>query len=319
MHPLLDLIGALHLAGGLFLEARFTAPWCVASRVRPQHYAGMDPPPAHVIAYHYVLEGRCVLEVDGHPATDVRAGEIILLPRNDLHRLGSAPKLRPVDADRLLQPGAGDGLARVDHGGGGDCTRLLCGFLATHSPSPALTSLLPVALTIAVDELTAGAWIESTFRFAAQALVAPRPGAPGMAAKLAELLFAEAVTRHLAVRAGEDRGWINGLRDPVVGRALGLLHARLDHGWTVAELAREVGASRSALADRFTRLVGQSPMRYLARERLRAAAQRLRDGLEPVAAVAFAAGYESEAAFGRAFKREFGTSPAAWRKAAPRA
>ena len=314
MDPLLDVLRAMQLTGCVFLDAEFTSPWCVTARIGPEHCRSSPPTTCHVIAYHYVTEGRCLLEVEGHPATEVRAGEIVLLPRNDPHRLGSAPGLRAVDANSLVRPAADGRLARIVHGGGGERTRLLCGFLGSSTPNPPIASVLPAALAVRVDDGAAGAWIESSFSFAAQELAAGGPESPAVVARLAELLFIEAVRRHVASRPAEHHGWIAGVRDPVVGRALALVHGRKAHRWTVTELAREAGASRSSFADRFTSLIGESPMRYLSRQRLRWAAERLREGRESVAGIAMEVGYESEAAFSRAFKREFGKSPAAWRR-----
>lgn len=304
----------MHLTGGVFLDAEFTSPWCVSSRIGPEDCRAFLPAPAHVIAYHYVTEGRLLLEVNGQSAVAVRAGEIILLPRNDMHRLGSALNVRAVSADDLIQPMRNGGLARIVHGGGGERTRILCGFLGVDTPNPPIALILPAVLTLTVDHEASGAWIESSFRFAAQELVAGPPGSPTVLAKLAELLFIEAVRRHLASLPAEQSGWLAGFRDPIVGRALALLHGRKAHPWTAEELAREVGASRSAFADRFTTLMGEPPMRYLARQRLQFAAQRLRESHESVAGIGLDAGYDSEAAFSRAFKREFGKPPAAWRK-----
>jgi AraC-like DNA-binding protein len=315
MDPLLDILRGLQLTGGVFLDAEFTAPWCVTARVGPEDCAGLLRSPSHVIAYHYVLEGRCVLSVDGWPTVDVQAGEVVLLPRNDPHRLGSAANVRAVSAEHLIEPAAGGGLARIVYGGGGESARILCGFLGTDTPDPPIAAILPAVLTLPVRDGMAGAWIETSFRFAAQELMDGRPGSPAILARLAELLFMEAVRQHVASTPAEQSGWIAGLRDPVVGRALALLHSENDHRWTSEALARATGASRSAFAERFTRLIGEPPMRYLARQRLRSAAQRLRVTAESIATVALGAGYESESAFSRAFKREYGTSPAAWRKA----
>jgi AraC-like DNA-binding protein len=314
MDPLLALVGEMHLTGGVFLDAEFTAPWCISARVDADDCSAFLPRPSHVIAYHYVTEGRCVLGLGDQPAVDVGAGEIVLLPRNDPHRLGSAMDIRPVDAHLLIEPDAARGLARIIHGGGGARTRILCGFLATNTPDPPIADVLPAALTVTVNDGVAGAWIESSFKFAAQELMSGRTGSPAVAARLAELLFIEAVRRYVSSLPRDHRGWLVGLQDPIVGRALALIHARRAHPWTVTELARESGASRSAFADRFTSLMGESPMRYLARRRLRFAAQRLRESQQSIARVAFDVGYESEAAFSRAFRREFGKSPARWRK-----
>ena len=314
LDPLLDLLRAMDLTGGVFLEAEFTSPWCVVTNVRPEDRSAFLSTSGHVIAYHYVMEGRCSVAADGDVATEVRAGEIVLLPRNEKHRLGSALDVRAVRADSLVQPALQNGLARIVHGGGGERTRILCGFLGTSTPNPPIASVLPPALTVAVNDGVSGSWIESSFRFAAQELIAGRPGSVTIAAKLAELLFMEAVRRHVESVPLEQRGWLAGLRDPVVARALALLHGKKAYRWTVTELAREAGASRSVFADRFTNVVGESPMQYLARQRLRVAAQRLRESDDSIASVAFDVGYESEAAFSRAFKRMTGHAPAAWRR-----
>ena len=314
MDPLLDLIHDMELTGAVFLDAELTAPWGVASRVSTDDASAFIPRPAHVIAYHYVTEGRCVLRVRGRPTTEVGPGSIVLIPRNDYHELASAPEVRAATIAHLIQPAADGGLARIFYGGGGERTRLLCGFLGVSTPNPLIVSVLPPALTIAVDA-GAAEWIESSVKFAAHELVARRHGSPAVAVRLAELLFIEAVRRHIASLPPGERGWLAGLRDPVVGRALGLIHGRKAHRWTVPELARECGASRSAFAERFTTLMGESPVRYAARQRLSLAAHRLKEYEDSVATIAFEIGFESEAAFSRAFKREFGKSPAAWRKA----
>jgi AraC-like DNA-binding protein len=314
MDPLLDLLREMQLTGGVFLDVELTSPWCVMSRVDAADCSAFLPRPSHVIAYHFVTEGRCAVQVGDQAPIEVRAGEIVLLPRNDPHRLGSALDVPPIDARQLIEPATDGGLARIVHGGGGERTKLLCGFLSTSVPNPPIAQLLPPALTVNVSDGATGAWIESSFKFAAQELVGGPTGSPAVAARLAELLFIEAVRRHVASLPRDHRGWLGGLRDPIVARALALLHGRKSHRWTVTELAHECGASRSALAERFTTLLGESPMRYLARQRLRNAADRLRDTSEAIGRVALDVGYDSEAAFSRAFRREFGKSPAAWRK-----
>jgi AraC-like DNA-binding protein len=297
----------------VFLDAEFTSPWCIAAHVGPEDCRAFVPAPVHVIAYHYVTEGRLLLEVAGQPAVAVRAGEIVLLPRNDPHRLGSALDLRAVTAGHLIQTAADGGLARIVHGGGGERTRILCGFLGCDTPDPPIASILPAALTLEVGQRAAGAWIESSLRFAAGELTAGGPGSATVLARLAELLFIEAVRQHVAAQPAEQAR-LGGLRDPIVGRALALLHGRPAQRWTAQLLAREAGASRSAFALRFTELMGEPPMRYLARLRLQLAAQRLEQSQASVARIALDAGYQSEAAFSRAFKRAFGSPPSAWRK-----
>jgi AraC-like DNA-binding protein len=314
MDPLLDVLRSLRLTGGVFLEAEMTAPWCVTSQVDPEDCQGITPPATHIIGYHYITEGRCRVSLGGEYVADVKAGDIILAARNDPHDLGAGSRVPPIAAGELVTNSGRNGLARIAHGGGGERTRILCGFLAAGACSPSIASILPPLLTISVDDVATAAWIESTFRFAGRELMRGEPESIPLLGKLAELLFIEAMRRHVASLPAGHRGWLAGLRDPVVGRALALLHAQKERRWTVPDLAREVGASRSVFADRFTALTGEAPIRYLTRHRLQCAAERLRESDVAVAQVAFDAGYESEAAFSRAFKRTFGLAPGVWRR-----
>lgn len=314
MDTILDILRATRLSGGVFLDAEFSAPWCVTARIGPEDCTPFVPEPVNIIAYHYVSTGRMLLEIDDEPPVAVEAGEIVVLPRNAAHRLGSALNLKPVSAERLIQPGADGALPSIVHGGGGERTHLYCGFLGSQVPNDPLLRILPSVLKVQVSESVSGNWIESSLKFAAQEVAAGLVRSPAVLAKLAELLFMEAVRRYLDSLPAEDSGWRAGVRDPVVGRALGLLHGRMQQRWTAEALGREVGLSRSALAERFTRIMGEPPIRYLARQRLQVAAQKLKESSDSIARVAFNVGYESEAAFNRAFKREFGVPPASWRK-----
>ena len=314
MDALSDVLQAVRLSGGVFLDAEFTAPWCVTAKVGPEDCRPFLAAPTHVIAYHYVVAGRLLLQVEGRLPVEVRAGEIVLLPRNDEHRIGSACNLRPIDADHLVQLPTDGGLSRIVYGGGGEPTHILCGFLGSHADNQSLVAMLPAVMKLDIQQGASGNWIESSFRFAAQELAVGRLGAATVLSKLAELLFVEAVRRYLATLPPGQRGWLAALRDPTVGRGLALLHTRLAHPWTAEELAREVGLSRSAFAERFTSLVGEPPMRYLAGWRMQLASQWLREGRRPVSQIAYEVGYESEASFNRAFKRAFGVPPGTWRK-----
>jgi len=314
MDALFDMLRAMRLSGGVFLDAEFTAPWCVAAKVGPEDCAPFIPVPSNIIAYHYVSEGRLLLQVEGEPPIPVESGEIVVLPRNDAHLLGSALNVRPVSADHLIQPAVDGGLARIVYGGGGACTRIVCGFLGGNTPNDPLIGILPSMLKIDVAGGASGEWIESTFRFAAKQFAAGKAQSPAVLAKLGEVLFIEAVRHYLASLPPDQSDWIAGLRDPIVGRALALLYAQQDRRWTANELARAAGLSRSAFAERFTDVMGEPPMRYLAKWRLQRAAQDLAGTHEPVARIALACGYDSEAAFNRAFKRAFGLPPATWRK-----
>lgn len=314
MDALLDMLRAMRLTGGIFLDAEFTAPWCISAKVGPEDCIPFTSEPRHIIAYHYLTAGRCLLKVGNQAPVTLESGEIVVLPRNDDHVLASALNLRPIGADDLIQPGVAGGLAKIAYGGGGDRTRILCGFLGNDLPHNAFITMLPSVLKLNVAEGASGSWIESTFRFAAQELAQGQANSPTILARLAELLFMEAVRRYLASQPPAAIAWTAGMRDPIIGRALGLLHSQVARRWTTKELAQEIAVSRSAFAERFTRVVGEPPMRYLARQRFEQARHRLETTSDPITWISYDVGYESEAAFNRAFKREYGVPPASWRR-----
>lgn len=314
MDVLSDVFAAVRFSGGVFLDAEFTAPWCVVSQVGPEEFQALGRMPAHLIAYHYVVDGRLFVRVGDGPALPVQAGEIVLLPRNDGHVLESAPGLRPVIVDGLVHGPSPEAPASLRYGGGGEPTRIVCGYLGCDMPDNLLLKALPPLLKLGVRDGSGGAWLESSFRHAAEAFGVSASGSAAVLGKLAELLFVEGVRRYLAALPEGQTGWLSGLRDRMVGRALALLHGDVAHPWTTEELAQAVGLSRSAFAERFTALIGMPPMRYLANWRLQLAAARLRESTASTAQIAGEVGYESDAAFNRAFKRAFGTTPAAWRR-----
>jgi AraC-like DNA-binding protein len=314
VEPILDVLRTMRLSGGIFLDAEFTAPWCISARVGPEDCIPFTPEPRHIIAYHYVTTGRCLLKVGDQRPVKVECGEIVVLPRNDEHVIASASNLRPVSADHLIQPGAEGGLAKIVYGGGGERTSILCGFLGSELPHNALVTLLPSVLKLNAVDYASGDWIRSTFQFAAKELASGHANSPLILAKLAELLFVEAVRRYFEALPPSTNAWASGMQDPIVGRALGLMHCQIAKRWTTEYLARELAISRSAFAERFTRVVGEPPMRYLARQRFEQATAQLKETSDAIARIAFDAGYESEAAFSRAFRREYGMPPAAWRR-----
>ena len=315
MNVLLDVLRTLRLSGGIFLDCEFSAPWCVtASAIGPNEVGLLQMPlPVHVIAYHYVKEGRVFLQIANQEPVAVEAGEIIVFPANDRHRLGSDLNVEAVNAKELVQPPGNGSLARIAYGGGGERTHIMCGFLGTDAPNDPVIKALPSLLKLAVSEADSIDWIETSLRFAAREMAAGRKGTLPLLAQLAECLFIEAVRRYIESKQPHEHGWLAGFTDPVIGQAVNLLHAKRDHHWTVDELASQLGLSRSVFAERFARIMGEPPMRYFGRQRLRSAAQQLRSSHDTVARIGFQAGYESEAAFNRAFKREFGVAPTAWR------
>lgn len=315
MDALSDVLRAVQLTGGVFLEAEFTAPWCVWSQVGPEDCQPFLVAPRHLLAYHCVLEGRMLVGLDdGGDVIELAAGGAVLLPRNPRHRLGSTLDIEPVLADDLVQPPTNGALARIHAGGGGEVTRFVCGFLGCDAPFNPLLAALPEALTLDLRDTAAGAWMESSFRFAAAQHGRGPPGDLVVLTRLSELLFVEALRVYLQRLPGAERGWLAGLKDPVVGRALALIHTGFREPWTSESLAQAVNLSRSAFAERFTTLIGRPPMQYLTEWRLLRASRLLRESPRSVAQVAAEVGYESEAAFSRAFKRQHGASPAAWRR-----
>lgn len=309
-----DALRVLRLTGAVFIDSEFTAPWCVQSQ---SHDPGSPVSGPNVVFFHVLTEGHCKARLaSGGETLDFAAGDLVMLPRDDPHLLGSDLRLTPTPADSLLQPAASGELMRIEHGGGGEKTRLICGFLRCDQRlcGPMLESL-PRLLRVPLGEEAGAAWLTSLLHAGTRESSAPRPGGETVLAKLSELLFVEALRRYIELLPDEQKGWLAGLRDRFVGRALALMHEDPAHDWTVEELAGRVGASRSSLAQRFSDLLGQAPMQYLTRWRLTIAAQRLRDERVSLARLAADSGYESEAAFNRAFKRALGATPGAWRKA----
>lgn len=315
MDALSDALRVLRLTGAVFLDAEFTAPWCILSRSgRPVTHP--LPLGGNVIFFHLLVEGRCKVRLgSGGETLALAAGDILILPRDADHLMGSDLQLAPQLSDELVRPAAANGLARIEHGGGGERTRFACGFLICDERlSRPLLEALPRMVRVPIGEGPATAWVRGLMQMGAEETASSRPGGDTVLAKLAELLFVEALRRYIESLPEGETGWLAGLRDRFVGRALGLMHERPGHPWTVDALAETVGLSRSALAQRFTDLIGQPPMQYLTRWRLTVAAQRLRTESATLARIAADVGYESEAAFNRAFKRELGATPAAWRR-----
>src|SRR5215471_3672840 len=232
MDALSDVLRVVQLTGGVFLHAEFFAPWCIAARMAPEHCAPLLGPAAHLILYHYVVEGELHVRVEGEEAFVLRPGEVVLFPRNNLHLLGSDLALPPVLAGDIIQPPKDGGLFSIHHGGGGARTSLVCGFLGCDSAdgNPVLATL-PRALRLNVEEGSAAEWIRSTFQYAADEVAAGRPGSETVLAKLSELLFVETVRRYAETLPVEETGWLAGLRDRYVARALALFHGDITRPW----------------------------------------------------------------------------------------
>jgi AraC-like DNA-binding protein len=315
MDALSDVLRVVRLKGGVFLHAEFSAPWCILSQVAPEDCGSAIQGAEHLVLYHYVVEGHLIAQIPNGRSVEVGPGEVVIFPHNHEHLLGSDMGLPPVPSRQVVKASPGGGLWVIRHGGGGERTRIVCGFLGCDRlDGNPLAAALPPVLRFDIREGSAAAWMKSSLEFAADEIAARRAGSETVLAKLSELLYVETLRRYVESLPEEQTGWLAGLKDPFVSRALSLLHGRVAREWTVDDLGREVGLSRSALADRFTRLIGEPPMRYLARWRIQLAAHQLRTSDMALARIAEQVGYESEAAFSRAFKRSFGVPPAAWRR-----
>ena len=320
MDALSDVLKAVHFEGALYVNAEFTAPWCMRGRYGRASFRQRLAGAEHVVYFHLLTEGACKVRLaDGGDVLEVAAGDLVLFPQDDRHLMGSDLHVAPLEAENWN--GGNDpapDLAPFRYGGGGPATRFVCGFLACNrSMCRPLLDALPRVLRIPIGDGTASSLLRELLCLGvAESASASRPGAQSTVTKLAELMFVEALRRYAQSQPPGGKGWLAAVRDAQVGRALALLHGEPGRAWTVDVLAREVALSRSALAERFATLVGEPPMQYLTRWRLALAARTLRSGSEALSRVAERSGYESLAAFNRAFKREFGLPPAAWRRAA---
>jgi AraC-like DNA-binding protein len=325
MDALSHVLGAVRLTGAVFFDMELREQWsCLTASARKIADVVM-PQADHVIPCHLVTEGTCYARLLDDGPVELRAGDLILFPAGDQHVLATASeaalRLKPIDLtgenlDQMLKRG---GIAALRSGRTGDTTRIVCGFLACDRrlAEPILLSL-PRLLRVSMRDGGTAAWVHSSIRYSVAESSSSRPGSAMVLARLSEVLFAEAVRHYMDQLPPGRSGWLAALRDRYIGRTLSLLHEQPAYPWTVAKLAREVGLSRSALGQRFNALIGVPPMQYLTRWRTSRAASRLVESDVPVIRVATEAGYESEAAFSRAFKRQFGLPPATWRKQAAR-
>lgn len=317
MDVISDVLRAIRLSGVVVFHTELTAPWGLA--VPPAallaKVLGLD---AHrVIPFHAVAQGSCVSLLDGPQR--LQAGDVVMYPQGDPHVLASDEAVAPTPVGGLLPPTPPEQIAIVKHGGGGAMTRLVCGFVhcdeAVFNP---LSAGLPRVLCGRSGQHEGPTHLPGLLQLALAEAATPRAGTTTILTRLTELMFVEALRTFMASLPAEHTGWFAGLRDPFVGRALQRLHAEPDRDWTVDELGRAVGLSRSALVERFHTLIGQPPMTYLTHWRIQLATRLLRDSHGSVAAIGAQVGYLSETAFNRAFRRVVGLPPAAWRRQAGR-
>lgn len=314
MDVLSEVLKVVKLQGALFYNGEFSSPWSFYSPPSRAVAAYVAPDARHVIVYHLLTEGRASARLADGERIMLEAGDIVIFPHGDAHFLENGPAAKSVDMGKELARILSQGLKRSTLGGGGETTKFVCGFMACEPRlSQVFLSGLPPVFKVSIRNDASGRWLENSIRFSVNEADAPRAGGEAVLAKLSEVLFVETLRTYIAQLPPEQTGWLAGARDSEVGKTLALMHRNPAHPWTIASLAREAGVSRSVLAERFRHYLREPPMAYLTRWRLQLGAQMLASTSYSVAQIASEVGYESEAAFNRAFKREFETPPARFR------
>ena len=310
-----EVLNGVKLKGALFFSGEFSAPWALASPAALSLAPVLSPGALHLIMYHFVVEGIARARMINGTELQLTGGDIVVFPHGDAHELGSGCDTSLVDNASLLKKIAARDLTPMFAGGGGRSTRFVCGFLVCDPLlcRPILDALPPI-FKVNVRTDPRGQWFESTLLHLVAEAESDRAGSEAMMAKLSEALFVDTLRRYFSTLTGYRVGWLAAATDQQLSKSLALMHRRVEYPWTIAELAEAVGLSRSALQDRFSRYFSQPPMAYLTRWRLQLAAQALTTTAKGVAEIAGEVGYESEAAFNRAFKRSFGITPARYRR-----
>jgi AraC-like DNA-binding protein len=311
MDPLSDLLRVVRLDGAFFYAVEAAEPWSVESAAAKELSPRILPAAEHLISYHILTQGRCYARLIGEEPVELLPGDVIVFPHGDPNLMSSGRGL-PGPGVNTSSP-ARYPQTVVLGDGGPPAASFVCGFLGCdRRPFNPLLAALPRLLHM---RGMSNAWLDGFARRLTEESRLGRPGADGVLTRLAELMFIELLRRFLEELPAGQTGWLAGLRDEVVGRVLALLHGRPGHSWTLEELAREAVSSRSNLAKRFAELVGQPPIQYLTQWRMQVAANLLAQSGAKIAAIASEVGYDSEAAFSRAFKKATGMAPGAWREA----
>jgi AraC-like DNA-binding protein len=324
MDVLSDVLRTVRLSGAVFFPMDVSSPWVDEVPAASEFSSIVLPGAQHVVSYHIVRRGGCWAALRGEQPVRLDAGDVLVVPHGDAYRMASAPDLRshaPRDAVlgffQLMASGAAP-FTVAEGGGGHERAQVICGFLGcdVRPFNPVLEALPRVLYLRRASATRANDRLSQLVDLALAESRERQSGTRCVMLHLSELLFVEVIRRYLESLTNENKGWLAGLRDPIVGHALALLHDRPRDAWSLDRLAREIGVSRSILAGRFSELIGQPPMRYLARWRIQLACRLLSEDAAKVSAVALDVGYRSEAAFSRAFKAIVGTSPANWRRTA---
>jgi len=322
-----EVLRAVRLRGAVFFYIDATSPWVAEAPPAREIIPAIMPAVEHMIEFHGVVEGACWAAVVGESPVRLEAGDVILFPQGDPHVVSSAPGMRPPQVERevyftprppqlpfsLSKRGSEDGTARLD-GGGEERAVIVCGFLGLDArPFNPLLAALPRVLPISGRALGEDSWVTSFLRAAVAESSRKRPGGEAVLERMSEMLFVEVIRRYVDSLPDDHTGWLAGMRDASIGRVLALIHEKPGHAWTIERLADDAALSRSTLHDRFMHYIGHPPMQYLTQWRMQVASRLLRDTGAKLIEIAQEVGYESEAAFSRAFKRTVGVAPASWR------
>jgi len=314
MDVLSEVLKVVKLQGAMFYHGEFSAPWSFCSPRSAQIAPFVAPGARHVIIYHLLTEGRATARLLDGDALTLDAGDLVIFPHGDPHVIENGTPTRTVDMSLELERIFSEGLKVSCLGGGGTVTRFVCGYMACEPRlSQVFLSGLPPLFKVSIRDDASGRWLENSIRFSVDEARAADAGGEALLARLSEVLFVQTLRAYMASLPPQRTGWLAGARDPEVSKTLALMHRNPERPWTLASLAKEAGVSRSVLAERFRHYLDEPPMAYLTRWRLQLGAQLLASTNYSVAQIASEVGYESEAAFNRAFKREFQTPPARFR------
>jgi AraC-like DNA-binding protein len=324
--PLSDVLRSVHLRGAVFYYVSYRDDWVAAAPAAHEIAATVLPGAEHVLEYHLMAKGDGWAATAGESPVRLSAGDIVMFPRGDAHVLSSAPGMRAdkaraewmFETSHVAKPlvvGYHDGVLRAGAVVPVEEARniVICGFVGCDlKPFNPLIATLPRLLHLRSDDV--GGWVRGVLHQAVTESRERRPGSAAVLDRVSEMVFVDAARRYLESLPEDAEGWLAGLRDRYVGKALSVMHEHPARAWTLEDLGREAGLSRSALHERFVRYVGQPPMQYLTNWRMQLAANLLRSSHANVATIALDVGYDSEAAFTRAFKRAAGRPPSIWRR-----
>jgi AraC family transcriptional regulator, alkane utilization regulator len=333
MDVLSEVLRVVRLSGAIHLRGEFTQPWAFSSSPPEMLVARLKLSHGSVTPFHVFVEGSCWVKSGKLPPIRIETGDVVIFPRGDQHVMASDPGIAPVPINDIYTQPTAEQVAVLRYGGNGETARFICGFLHSDQQFDPLLKSLPALLCVRardsglvletwaetgrrsqpIENRQEAEWWMASLRYLISESAEPGPGNRAVLARLAESLFIEVLRWQLRYAAEDSDGWLAGVHDPHIGRVLSLLHALPERPWTVDELAKEAAISRAALAKRFVELVGQSPIQYLAHWRMHLARQLLRETTLGIGEIAGRVGYESEAAFNRAFRRLVGTPPATWR------